>query len=65
MRTLQEILQSTSDALFPADLGEREVSLDSQDCNGDTPLHVLVWRGDSAGAKALVAAGAAPNRIGD
>ena len=65
MRTLQEILKSTSEALFPAELGEREVSVDSQDCNGDTPLHVLAWRGDSAGAKALIAAGAAPNGIGD
>ncbi|MBD9478387.1 ankyrin repeat domain-containing protein [Pseudoxanthomonas sp. PXM02] len=65
MRTLQEILQSTSDVLFPAELGEREVSLDSQDCNGYTPLHVLAWRGDSAGAKALIAAGAAPDGIGD
>ena len=65
MRTLQEILQSTSDALFPTELGEREVSLDSQDCDGDTALHVLAWRGDSAGAKALIAAGAAPNAIGD
>jgi ankyrin repeat protein len=65
MRSLQEILQSTSDVLFPEELGTREVFLDSRDCEGDTPLHVLLWRKDFGGAKALIAAGAAPNTVGD
>lgn len=65
MRTIDEILQSTSDSLFPADLGRRRVEIDSRDCEGDTPLHVLLWRGDFSGAKALLEAGADPNAVGD
>ncbi|MOA09565.1 hypothetical protein D3C78_1294060 [compost metagenome] len=65
MHTLKEILQSTSETLFPAELGEREVLLDSHDCDGDTPLHVMLWRKDSAGALVILRAGANPNAIGD
>ena len=65
MRTLEEILQSTSDSLFPADLGRRRVAIDSRDCDGDTPLHVLLWRKDFGGAKDLIEAGADPNAVGD
>lgn len=65
MRTVEEILQSTSDSLFPAELGRRRVAIDSRDCDGDTPLHVLLWRKDFGGAKDLIEAGADPNAIGD
>ena len=65
MRTVEEILQSTSDSLFPADLGRRRVAIDSRDCDGDTPLHVLLWRKDFGGAKDLIEAGADPNAVGD
>jgi uncharacterized protein len=65
VRTLKEILQSTSDTLFPAELGEKEVFIDSCDCDGDTPLHVMLWRKDSAGALTLLEAGANPNAVGD
>lgn len=61
MRNLQDILQSTSDSLFPADLGRRPVHLDSRSSDGDTPLHVLLWRKDVSGARALLAAGANPD----
>jgi ankyrin repeat protein len=64
-RTLEEILQSTSDVLFPAELGDRQVSLDSTDCDGDTPLHVLVWRKDRHAVDVLIAAGADVNAVGD
>jgi hypothetical protein len=63
--SLHELLQSTSDSLFPAELGDREVALDSHDCVGDTPLHVLLWRRDVRGVRMLVAAGADVNAIGD
>ncbi len=63
--TLEEILASTSDALFPADLGKRAVSLSSQDCDGDTPLHVMVWRKDAYAVKVLVDAGANIDAPGD
>jgi uncharacterized protein len=65
MRTLEEVLQSISDALFPANLGRHRVSLDSHDCDGDTPLHVLLWRRDVEGAHMLIEAGANVNAQGD
>jgi|GEM_PF-1346808 len=63
--TIEALLQSTSDTLFPADMGRRRVDMDSRDCDGDTPLHVLLWRKNTGGAKALIEAGANPNAIGD
>ncbi|MBI3716631.1 MAG: ankyrin repeat domain-containing protein [Betaproteobacteria bacterium] len=63
--SLEEILQSTSDVLFPAELGEAPVTIDSRDCDGDTPLHVMAWRRDVGSARVLLAAGAIVNAIGD
>jgi len=42
-RSLEEILQSTADCLFPAELGEQPVTIDSRGCDGDTSLHALIW----------------------
>ena len=64
-RTLVELLQSTSESLFPAELGEAKVKIDSTDCDGDTPLHVLIWRGDTEGAILLIASGAPIDAVGD
>ena len=64
-RTLNEVLRSKSDNLFPAELGEAPVYIDSTDCDGDTPLHVLIWRGDTDGALLLIKHGAPINAIGD
>jgi ankyrin repeat protein len=64
-QTLKEILQSTSDSLFPAELGNAVVQIDSTDCNGDTPLHVLIWRNDTAGAILLIENGAPIDAAGD
>lgn len=65
MRSLEEILQSTSDSLFPAERGRRIIAIDSRDSDGDTPLHVIARRGDVAAVSVLLAAGANPNAIGD
>ena len=65
MRSLNEVLQSTSDALFPADLGKRTITVDTRDCDGDTALHVLVRRKDLAGVELLLTASANPNAVGD
>ena len=62
---LEEILQSTSDTLFPEELGKAHIELNSRDCDGDTPLHVLLWRGDHYGAELLIDAGADIDAIGD
>ncbi|MFV9506821.1 MAG: ankyrin repeat domain-containing protein [Oscillochloridaceae bacterium umkhey_bin13] len=65
MRTLQAILQATSDALFPADMGRREVFIDSRSSDGDTPLHVMLWREDHRAVAILIEAGADVNAVGD
>jgi ankyrin repeat protein len=65
MSTLRDILQSTSDALFPAELGQREVSLDSRDSDGDMPLHVILRRKDARAAAVLIEAGADVRAAGD
>ena len=57
-QSLAEILASCSDTLFPAEMGKAVVKIDSQDCDGDTPLHVMLWRDDTYGAKCLIDAGA-------
>jgi len=62
---LSKILQSTSDVLFPAELGEKNVEIDSAGCDGDTPLHVMVWRKDRAAVDLLIKNGANVNAIGD
>jgi hypothetical protein len=43
-RGLDEILQSTSDALFPAEVGEAKVDIDSFGMDGDPPLHISFGR---------------------
>lgn len=64
-RSLDEILQATSDSLFPAKLGKKQVKVDSKDVDGDTPLHVMVARGDRFACQALIEAGASVDAIGD
>ena len=64
-RSLEDILQSTSDNLFPADLGEKVVTIDSKDVDGDTPLHVMLWRDDSFAALVLIESGIDVNAVGD
>ncbi len=35
MGTLEQLLQSTSDTLFPADMGEHRVAVNSRDVDGE------------------------------
>lgn len=63
--TLEEILASTSDVLFPEELGEKLVSVNSRDIEGDSPIHVMIWRNDAYAVKTLIEAGADVNAIGD
>jgi len=64
-RSLLEILGSTSDVLFPADLGKKSVELNSRSADDDTPLHIVLWRDDSYAAEALIDAGADVDAVGD
>ncbi len=64
-QTLQEVLQSTSEVLFPHEMGNKIIEVNSVDCMGDTPLHVLINRGNTAGSLLLIENGANINAIGD
>lgn len=64
-RDLEAILASVSDVLFPAELGEAKVSVNSSDSEGDTPLHVMARRKDLYAVRVLLQAGANVNAIGD
>jgi ankyrin repeat protein len=61
---LAQLLQSTAATLFPGE-ANAVVSLASRAEDGDSPLHVLLWRKDEAGARALVDAGADVDAAGD
>lgn len=64
-QSLDEILASCSDTLFPAEMGKAPVQMDSQDPDGDTPLHVMLWRGDTYASVCLIDAGADIHAVGD
>lgn len=63
--TLSEILNSAAESLFPAQEFVENLSVDSKNSEGDTPLHVMAWRGDVASSKVLIASGANINALGD
>jgi len=46
-------------------MGTAKVAVNSVDCMGDTPLHVLAGRPDVYGAGLLLEQGAKPNAVGD
>ncbi len=63
--TLDEVLQSAAESLFPLEVGEKQVTVESRDSEGDTPLHVMAWRKDVESAHILLLGGADVNAIGD
>lgn len=63
--TLDQLLLSCSEILFPAEMGEAPVQIDSRASDGDTPLHVMLWRENTYGALLLIEAGADLNAVGD
>jgi ankyrin repeat protein len=63
--SLDGVLKSVSDVLFPAGLGEAQVDINSTSSDGDTPLHVVIWRGDRHAAALLIRSGANVNAVGD
>ena len=65
VRTLDEILASCSDVLFPAEIGQAPAHVNSVGSDGDMPLHVMLWRDDTEAALMLLKAGAKVNAIGD
>lgn len=47
------------------ELGKAEVTVLSRSIDGETPLHVMLWRQNTSGALMLIAAGADVNAVGD
>jgi len=64
-QTLDEILQSVSDFIYPDKMGKAKVEINSKDVCGDTPLHVLIGRGNNYGIELLIDNGAEINAVGD
>jgi len=64
-RNLEQLLQETVDTLFPAGNAPTPLSVRMADSEGDTPLHVYLWRNDGWAVKTLLDAGADPNAVGD
>ncbi|MDH5669599.1 MAG: ankyrin repeat domain-containing protein [Nitrospira sp.] len=64
-RTLDDLLQGIADVLFPAEETPPCVALDSAGYDGDSPLHVYLWRKDPYAVKTLIQHGANVNAIGD
>ena len=64
-RSIDDLLGALADTLFPGDDEPRRITLESTDCNGDTPLHVYLWRSDDWAARLLTELGANVNAIGD
>jgi len=64
-QSLEDILASCSDTIFPDKMGNAPVFVDSRDVDGDTPLHVMLWRNDTYAVLRLIEAGADVNAIGD
>ncbi|WP_138934252.1 ankyrin repeat domain-containing protein [Roseovarius arcticus] len=63
--TLEELLASCSDTFSPAELGSVPVTLDGRDVDGETPLHVMLWRGNTYAVLQFIEAGADINAVGD
>jgi uncharacterized protein len=64
-KSLEEVLQTASDRLFPAEIGEVKVNLDSRNGDGDTPLHIFIWGNETENALLLIENGIDINAIGD
>ena len=64
-KEIEEVLQSASDRLFPAEIGEAKVYLDSRGCDGDNALHVFIWGDETEDALFLIENGIDINAVGD
>lgn len=61
--SLDKILGDLAYVMFLDD--DAEVQIDSTDVDGDTPLHKLLWQGNTYGVELLLEHGANPNAVGD
>ena len=64
-KKLEEVLQSASDRLFPAEIGEAKVKLESRSIEGDNALHIFIWGKETEKALFLIENGIDINAVGD
>ena len=64
-QSVEAILASVSETLYPDKMGLAEVTINSVGCDGDTPLHILVGRPNRYAVMVLLENGADPNALGD
>lgn len=64
-RTLDELLSVAVSVLFPAGNPPAERSVHMTGSDGDTALHVYLWRNDPWAVRKLLQHGANPNAVGD
>lgn len=62
---IKDVLKTASDRLYPEKLGLEPVTMDSENCDGDTPLHVFIWAGETEKALRIIKHGANINAAGD
>ena len=62
---LDKVLQTASDRMFPGELGQAVIRINSRDRNGDTPLHIFIWGNETENALLLINNGADVNAAGD
>lgn len=63
--TVGQILERLSDRMFPAELGEKPVTIHSREADGDGVLHNLLYGREHYPVRALIEAGADVNLIGN
>ena len=64
-RTLDDVLQSVGEWLYPDRLVPQKIHLHSRATDGDTPLHATLYRDDDYGARLLIEAGADIDAVGN
>ena len=63
--TVDEILERLSERMFPAEMRQAKVTIDSRGADGDGVLHCLLYSSERYPALALIQAGTDVNAVGD
>ncbi len=63
--TVEQILERLSDRMFPAELGEKPVTIRSREADSDGVLHNLLYGREYYPVRALIEAGADVNLVGN
>ena len=62
---VEQILDRMSERIFPAELGQKPVKIDSQEADGDGVLHNLLYGREYYPVRTLIEAGADVNLVGN